>query len=139
MKIKIVIVSLLLVVGVVLGELSELLERAGMQSKNIYPFKFPPAWAEKDGINNLWWMKYNTDQALLCIVFIVLAMIAHMVSKRLFIIALIFLSYFIVDWYMLWYDFKQNHVTYWIMGVDIIAAVVVLIKVKDGSKIKSII
>lgn len=139
MKVKVIIVSLLLIIGVVMGELSELLERAGMSSKNIQPFTFPPVWAEKEGINSLWWMKYNTDQLLLCIVFIVMAVVAHMVSKRLFIIALIFLSYFIVDWYMLWYDFKQNHVAYWIMGVDIVAAIVVLVKVKDGSKIKSII
>lgn len=133
----IIIAAALLIFGHSLSELSEVVERFRV-SGSVYPFVHPPAWAS-DGINVLWWIKYNTDQALMVICFIVFTMIAKLCSRRLWIIALIFLSYHIVDWFMLWYDYKQSHVMYWLLIADVIAACVVLVKVKDGSKIKSII
>lgn len=138
MRLKIKIAAWLLIIGVAFIELAEVLERLGIQSKMIHPMRHPPEWA-KDGINNLWWLKYNSDQFLMCSVFVVMAIIAHMVSRRLWIISLIFLSYHIVDWFMLWYDYKQSHVMYWLLIADIIAAVIVLVRVKDKPKVKSLI
>ena len=137
---RILIIGVLLIIAHGFSELSEVFERLGYGNQQVWPMiNCDLPWYISGGINELWWIKYNTDSAMVTAVLLATVLISAMVSRRIMWIAIIWLSYHLFDWFMLWYDYRQSHWTYWILILDAAVSVAVLVKVKDRPKVKSLI
>lgn len=122
MRSRVIIFGLLLVIGHVLTESAEIIEYlTNIAGRKIQPF-IAYTWPhDPTGIDLLWWIKYNTEEFLWCVTFFVLAMVGRLVSYRFFLMGMVFFLYHIIDWFMLWYDYKQSHFMYWTGCVALIA------------------
>lgn len=91
------------------------------------------------GVNILWWIKYNSNDIQLLIVTVCLTKIAYYTSKRLFSIGLIFCVYCLLDYFMLWYDYKQTSRMYHFMTIaSIITVLLLFLPEKKTGEIKSL-
>lgn len=137
MKKLIIQVSVLLIVGHLLTELSSVLSiwmpeimsrKVNLFIKDGYPMEY---W---------WYFKFAADDFLWVITFFVLCKIAYVYSFRLFLICGVFLLYHVADAFMFWYNFKQSHWGYWGLLISIILCILFLIlPIKKESKYKSLI
>ena len=131
MKRKLIYVSLGLLLSHLLLEASEIIERLSPEFRDVYirpviSSSFNQKWYVDNGINYLWWIKYNCDDIVWCISFLTMARIAFEFNFRLFCIVFMFLCYHIADYILLWWDYKSSHWLYWV-GLTMIAASIVII------------
>lgn len=131
----------LLIFGHLMAEISEIIEIISPSSnRQLRPLiSCTLDWYNENGINLLWWIKYNTEELLWCCVFVAGVIVAAGFSKRLMWICVVFLSYHIIDWFMLWYNYKQSNFMYWLLILDTIVSITILFKIKDKLLVKSII
>lgn len=134
MRSRVIIFGVLLVVAHVLTESAEVVEKLWPKSKGIAFDSFINydwSWPDRPMMLN-WWIKYNTEEFLWCATFFVLAMIGRMVSYRFFLMGMVFFIYHIIDWFMLWYDYKQSHLMYWTGCVCLVAVLFVWLWPEKG-------
>lgn len=95
-------------------------------------------WYDSKGIDIYYWVQMNCTEFLWCVSFFVLAMIAYQYSFRLFRVGLIFFSYHVIDWFMLWYDYKTSNLFYvYLNGAILISIIVLFFPEKKQGAIKS--
>ena len=81
----------------------------------------------------------NCVEFLWCLTFFVLAKIAYRYNFRLFLIGCIFFLYHVVDWFMMWYDYKTSQLFYWFLNGAIVLSIIALfIPEKKQGVVKSI-
>lgn len=141
MKRKLIWVSIVLIVSHIILELSEIVEKIWPSLANLYIWpvrssSFAPKWYVENGINYLWWLKYNCDDAVWCISFLTMARIAYEFSFRLFLIVGLFFIYHVIDIILLWWSFKTSHWIYWVLiGIIIISVVIIIYPIKNKTAI----
>lgn len=81
---------------------------------------------DKKGISAYWWLQLNCIEFLWCTTFFILAKIAYQYSFRLFLVGFIFFLYHLIDWFMLWYDYKTSVLFYWFLNTAVVIAIIVL-------------
>jgi hypothetical protein len=131
-KWAITIIAILLIVGHFQTSISARIVKIWpeLSTKYIKPVINPPKgksfdwYRQSGGINILWWLKYNCEEFLWVIVFYCFAMIARLVSFRVFMICCVFFIYHLIDWFCLWYDYKTSSLSHW--GLDIFCLVSVI-------------
>lgn len=141
MKWKIIWIAIILLLSHLLLEASELLEKVYPHLTNTYIWpvqspNFKPDWYVNNGINILWWIKYNCDDLVWCISYLTMARIAIEFSFRLALIIGMFLMYHVFDTVMLWWDFKQSHWMFWVMiGIILVGVIIIVWPMKKKSAI----
>lgn len=83
-------------------------------------------WYDSKGISAYWWLQLNCIEFLWCSTFFILAKVAFQYSFRLFLIGFIFFLYHLVDWFMMWYDYKTSVLFYWFLNTAVILCIGVL-------------
>ena len=86
-----------------------------------------------------WWIKFNTDSILLCVLLFSLARVCLLVSYRLFLIAAMWFLYFTLDYIMFLYHYKLDYPFYYVMlGAAAYTIFFLIIPMKEdkGGKIK---
>ncbi len=132
MKKQLIWISIILIGSHIILEASEIMERIWPSLKEIYiyPVKssdFKPKWYVENGINILWWLKYNCDDLVWCISYLTMARIAFKYSFRLFLIIGLFFIYHIADTLLLWWNFKSAHWFYWALLCVIAISIVIIV------------
>lgn len=132
MKKNLIYTSFVLIFSHLLLEAAELSEKfwPSFKTEVIRPIisnDFRPEWYVRDGIVISWWIKVNCDDLVWITTYIMLATVALKYSERLFIICTVFLCYHILDYIMLWWNWKSSHWVYWILNVLIIFSVILVI------------
>lgn len=80
-----------------------------------------------------WWIKYNTDQLLWVVVFFVLCKAAQEHSRRVFNAASVFLLYHLMDWFMMWWNWKTDNWWSWgMVGAAGFAVILLVWPVREG-------
>lgn len=131
MKWKLILIASVLLLSHLLLELSWLMEFFYPELRTIYikpvvSSSFHPKWYIENGINYLWWVKYNCDDIVWCISFLTMAVIAYQFNFRLFCIVFMFFLYHSADYLLLWWDYNTSHWIY-VVGLIMILVSVVLI------------
>jgi hypothetical protein len=142
MKLKIIIFAGLLILAHILTESAEIIERLvpRIKTMKIHPFLHYEWPHDPEGFPLLWWIKYNTEEFLWCCTFFVMAQIAREYSYKMFRVSLVLFCYHMIDWFMLWYNYKQTHFMYWIGGAGLIVCFIFLIlPEKKEAKVKSML
>lgn len=131
--------AVILILAFISCEAAEIMQRiwpwlAGVKVQPFIAYTWPH---DPEGIPLLWWVKYNTDAALLLAVMYVLAKVARGYSFRVFKVAAIFCVYAAFDWFMLWLDYRQSHWYYYaVAGFYSIAVIRLLWPMqKDKAKV----
>lgn len=79
-----------------------------------------------------WWVKSFGDQLLWCTTYFLMALIAHKYSHRLFYIVLIFFAYHFIDSFLLFWNWKQGFVKYYVLlGITISSTVLICLPIKN--------
>lgn len=79
-------------------------------------------------ISFAWYVKELTDDLNMAIIFVVMAIIAEKQSHLLFVILSIFFMYYIIDAFLLIWNFKQTKEIYWISSLLLIISIVLLLR-----------
>lgn len=141
MKRRVIITMVTLICVHWMNETAELLERASPRIANTYihPFishsyRFPV----EQGILIKWWVKYCTDDNARIVVFLLIAYVLWVFSRRMSMMFLVYAAYHCFDHLMLWYDYKQSHSLYWVEGVcNAVSILILWLPERKGAKIKS--
>lgn len=99
----------------------------GYQRMYLHPFKSP--WYEypyKEGISIYHWIQMNAVEFNICTLCFVFAKAAKQYSYRLFLVAIIFFAYHVIDWAMMWWDYKTSVIFYWFLNAAILLALISL-------------
>lgn len=139
MKKLIIWMAIALIVGHILTEAHSLLRLIWPESTNLDVRWF---WSNVDfKINILWWLKIAFDGLFQCVIFFVMAQIARLYSRKLFLIACIYFSYHFFDLVLFFYDYCQTVWLYWslLFLTTALSIVVALMPIKDGAKFKSLV
>lgn len=123
-----IIICILLIFGHGLLESGALLQRYNNYTPvYIDPFWSPDyKWFDQKGISFYHWVQMNCVEFLWCTTFFVLAKVAYKYSFRLFLIGCVFFIYHVIDWFMLWWDYKTSYLFYWFLNGAIVMAIVSL-------------
>jgi hypothetical protein len=79
-----------------------------------------------------WWIKFSTDNILLCVMWFALARISLMVSYRLFLIFAMWFLYFAFDYFMFLYHYKLDYQFYWVLlGASIYTVFFLILPMKE--------
>jgi hypothetical protein len=62
-----------------------------------------------------WWIKFNAESVLWCVILFALARIGLMISYRLFLIFAVWFLYFALDYFMFLWHYKLDYPFYWVM------------------------
>lgn len=119
---------------------------AGLQILNHYeraylnPFWSPwYEWPYEQGISYYHWMQMNAVELMICTVLFCFAKVAKKVSHKVFLIAFIFFWYHVIDWFMMWWDYKTSNWFYvFLNGAIIVSIVCLFIPEKKQGIIKSL-
>lgn len=141
MKTFTIIICILLIFGHLLLE-----SGAALQIYNDYrriyinPFFSPTyEWYDPKGISYYHWVQMNCVEFLWCVTFFVLAKVAYQYSYRLFRVGCIFFLYHIIDWFMMWWDYKTSNLFYYYLnGAIIISIIAMLVPEKKQGVLKSL-
>ena len=71
-----------------------------------------------------WYLKFNADSLLWIIMTYCFAKVCALYSTTLFLVAAIFFAYHVIDGFLFWWSFKEEHLFYW----NLFTIVLVLIK-----------
>lgn len=134
---------ILLVIAHILTEAGEVIEKwPSMKYAKVTPFinyKWPH---DPDGLYLTWWVKYNTDTLLLVTIFFVCMRVFARYSLRLWLCSLMLLCYHLIDLFLLWYNYRTGHATYWAVAITMIGCLLSLLakdkKLTEGGKVISI-
>lgn len=133
------LLAIILILAYVGSEAAEIMQRlwpwlSGVKVQPFIAYDWPH---DQEGINLLWWVKYNTDALLSLVIVFVLARVAKEYSFRVFKVAAILCVYHVFDWFMLWYDYRQSHWYYYAVAAFYSVAVIRLLwpMRKDKAKI----
>lgn len=141
MKRNLIYISVVLIFAHVLLEAGELSERfwPDFANKIIRPIQsnsFHPKWYVDDGIYMSWWIKMNCDDLVWIMTFMMMATVALKYSEKLFFICFLFFGYHVLDYFMLWWDYKTSHWVYWILnGLIAISVIILIVPIKDKTAI----
>lgn len=95
-------------------------------------------WYDPEGISLYHWIQLNAIEFLFCTVFFVLAKVSHKYSYKLFLVCCVFFLYHLIDYFMLWYDYKTSILFYWFLnGAIIVACCMLFIPERKQGKLKS--
>lgn len=83
-------------------------------------------WYDKNGISIYHWVQMNCVEFLWCVTFFVLTKVAYQYSFRLFLVGSVFFLYHVIDWFMLWWDYKTSNLFYYFLNGAIILAILSL-------------
>lgn len=119
--------GLVIAICVLLGLSHLMLEAgAGMQILNDYekvyvnPFWSPSYhWYYPEGISLYHWVQLNAVEMMICTIFFCFAKVSYQYSYRLFLIGIIWFVYHLIDWFMLWWDYKTSVLFYWFLNITI--------------------
>lgn len=138
---------LVIILTVLLGISHALLESgAGLQRLNkfervyINPFKSPyfEYWY-KEGISLYSWVQMNAVEFNICTLCFCLAKVTYQYSYKLYLVCLIWFVYHLLDWAMLWWDYKTSVWFYYFLNAAIICSIIALfVPEKKQAIIKSI-
>lgn len=130
-------IIILLIAFHVLLESAEIIERIWPRTADIYiqPFINYHWPYDERGINLLWWINYCSNDALWIVTFIALSYVSKFYSRRLYYVALIFLGYHCFGHFMLWYNYRNTHVLYWMQLLCDITSICIALKIKDQQTI----
>lgn len=128
MKTFTIIICILLIFGHLLLESGALLQRYNdFRPVYIDPFLSPSyKWYDEKGISAYWWIQNNCVEFLWCVTFFVLAKVAYQYSFRLFLVGCVFFLYHVIDWFMMWWDYKTSNLFYYFLNGAIILAILSL-------------
>lgn len=87
-------------------------------------FHYPPPYRVTLG----WLLFLSENSVLIVFSYAIIAIMAMMISKRIFIVAAIYMFYYIADWLLTWYDYKQSDTFYWFMQAAALGAVYMVCK-----------
>lgn len=132
MKGNLIYISVVLIFAHVLLEAGELSERFWPEFANsiirpIQSHDFHPKWYVDHGFYMSWWIKMNCDDIVWIMTYMMLASVALKYSERLFVICFLFFCYHVLDYAMLWWNYKTSHWVYWILNGIIIASVILIL------------
>lgn len=123
-----IVISVFLIFGHLLLEAG-----AAYQKFNKYkPLHIHPFWSKTykwydvKGISAYHWLQMNCIEFLWCATFFILAKIAYLYSFRIFLVGCIFFLYHIIDWFMLWYDYKTSVLFYYFLNAAVLIAIIML-------------
>lgn len=123
---KVIILSVLLIIGHILTELHSFIFKVYPQTYSLeYDLFLSPSYKMK--INFLWYIKMVFDNLLILIVFFVLAKIALSYSRGLFYVVVIYIFYHIADFLSFVWDYKSSHGIYWFLLACTTASVLTVI------------
>lgn len=125
MKRFILVIALLLIFGHILLEAGALYQiYKDYETIKVKPFLSARYhWYDPEGISVYHWLQMNCIEFLWCTTFFVLARVSYKYSYKLFLICCVFFLYHVVDYFLLWYDYKTSYLFYWFLNGAIIAAV----------------
>jgi hypothetical protein len=119
---------------------------AGLQMlnrfENVYinPFRSPDyQWYDAKGISLYHWVQMNMIEFMICTIFFIFTIAVNKYSFRLFLIGCIFFLYHIVDWFMLWWDYKTSVLFYYFINAAVLLSIAALfVPEKKQAIIKSL-
>lgn len=88
------------------------------------------------GVPVIWWIKYCLSDISRLIIMVCFTKLAPYVSNRLTGVGLVYCLYCLVDFFMLWFNYKQSSGWYWYL--DIVAVILIFIPEKKKNPVKSI-
>lgn len=103
-------------------------------------YVFPsPEGTPPGKIDLYWYLKYLSDDFLWCVTYFVMAQVAKMYSRRLFLIACVFFAFHFLDFLMNIWNFKSYHWLYIVLYTAIGVALIYLFRPdKKQAVIKSL-
>lgn len=125
MKHKIIFICILLIVGHSLCESYGLLNvwMTKLKAVNLDLFLSP---TYKKEMSLYYYIKMPCDDLLFAILCFIIGYIGKQFSIKIYYLGLLYFSYHFVDMLFFWWDFKTNHLLYWIMLAFLIMATVII-------------
>jgi len=122
-------IGVLLIFGHLLLESGALFQKIkDYKQIQVRPILHPPSegWYDKYGLSLYHWIQLNCIEFLWCLTFFVLAKIAHRYNFRLFLIGCIFFVYHVIDYFMMWWDYKTSTLFYYFLNGAIVLSIIAL-------------
>lgn len=130
MRLLAIIMAVLLAVSHALLESGAVLQIANkFERVYVNPFKSPyfKYWY-KEGISMYSWIQLNAIEFCFCTLCFCLAKVSYQYSFRLFQVGCIWFVYHIIDWAMLWWDYKTSVLFYWFLNAAIILTIITIFR-----------